>query len=129
MSSTNYRRWTYPDLRRAAAEVESGRTWPDVAADYGVSGATLRTCVRRYGLACDRSPRPAREHPEVRQVVRALALRNAERLSWSIIAERVGWARQPQSLARACQRHTARHGGDLYAGNPRVRRSKWDAPC
>lgn len=119
------RTWTYPELRRAVAEVESGRTWPEVAADFGANLDTLRTVVRNHGLRPDLSKRPPKEHPEVSQVVRALALRNRERLSWSIIASRVGWTRKPQSLSRACHRHTARHGGKVYDGRPDTRRTKW----
>jgi len=119
------RTWTYPELRRVVAAIESGKTWPAVAAEVGANLDTLRTVVSNHGMRPDLSKRPPREHPAEAKVVRALALRNRERLSWPMIAERVEWGSKPQSLARACRRHIDRHGGKVHAGNPDTRRTKW----
>ena len=106
-------RWTMPMLRRAVAAVESGRTWDDVAADFGVMSATLRKTLRRYGFWPDASKRAPTQHPQESQLVRAIELRRGSRMSWPAIANAVGWTRAAESLSRAAHRRARRDGTDL----------------
>lgn len=99
--------WTLPKLRRAVSEVESGRTWDDVAADYGVMSATLRRVLRHYKVWPDEAKRQARPHPQEQQLVRAMRLRSETSRSWPFIAKVVGWEGLPASLARAAQRRSS----------------------
>lgn len=106
-------RWTLPMLRRAVAAVESGRTWDDVAADFGVLSATLRRTMRRYGFWPDAAKRAPKRHPQEMQLVRAVKLRRGSRMSWPVIANAIGWTGAPESLSRAAHRRARREGIDL----------------
>jgi len=119
------RQWTFPELYDAARAIESGRTWDEVGADYGVSGSTVRTLLGRHRVEYDMSKRPPKEHPDEDKIVAAIAHRNRDGVSWSIAAERVGWTKSTQALRVAALRSCKRHGGAVAAGMPGVRRSRW----
>lgn len=118
------REWTYPELRDIVAEVEGGRTWDEAAAPYGVSGHTARTLVRRHNIPYDLSKRPTPEHKRADLVLRAIALRNTEELSWPIITDRVGWPGSPEGLRQAAVRYCRAHGHTLRRGYPDQRRTR-----
>lgn len=119
------RNWTFPELYKAARDVESGKTWREVAADLGCNEHTLRSTLRAHGVEYDLGKRPKREHPQADKLREAIRIRNTEHLSWGLIAERVGWTLQRQSLQKACARHCRDHGWNVAKGMPRARRTKW----
>ena len=98
--------WTYKELREAADFFAAGETWKQVGSRYGVSGSCVRTLIRRHGITIpERTPRRL---PTDRGdlLFRAASIRNIEGLSWSLVAERVGWGKSPQALYKAVQRHS-----------------------
>lgn len=100
-------------LRRAVASVEAGRTWDDVAADFGVMSATLRKTLRRYGFWPDDEKRAPKQHPQESRLMRAISLRRRARMSWPAIADAIAWSGAAESLARAAHRRAERDGLDL----------------
>jgi transposase-like protein len=119
------RRWTFPELYQAARDVESGKTWREVADALNCNEATLRSTLRAHGVEYDLRKRPPKEHPRADMLREAIRLRNTERLSWGLIARRIGWPHQPQSLKKAVSRHCEAHGWNYTKGMPEVRLTKW----
>ena len=121
MSASKRRTWTLQELRAAASFFAAGETWEQVGSRYGVSGSCVRTLIRKNGICIpDRKARriaPDRAH----KLFLAAAIRNTEGLSWSLVAERVGWEKSPQALYKAVKRHD---GIRFKAGYPDQRRPR-----
>lgn len=122
------REWTITEIKRAKQRVEGGETWDEVSADMGVHTNTLRKQVYRVVGKLDLSKRQHLKKNRDREklLLSAVALRNGERLSWSLIAERVGWAGDVEALRQAVRRYAKKHNLKLMLGLPAVRRTKWD---
>lgn len=122
------REWTITEIKRAKQRVEAGETWDEVSADMGVHTNTLRKQVYRVAGKLDLSKRQHLKKNRDREklLLSAVALRNGERLSWSLIAERVGWSGDVEALRQAVRRYAKKHGLKLTLGLPAVRRTKWD---
>lgn len=109
MSASKRREWTYRELNEAADFFAAGETWKQVGSRYGVSGGCVRTLIRRHGITIpERTPRPP-PSDRMHTLYLAAAIRNTEGLSWSLIAERVGWEKSPQALYKAVQRRNLRY--------------------
>jgi transposase len=83
-----------------------------VGARWEVSGSCVRTLIRRYRVPIpERVPKCHRTAPCARTqlLYRAIAIRNTEGLSWSIIADRVGWEKSAQALYAAVKRSGIRY--------------------
>lgn len=122
------RTWTYPQLRDAAERFAAGESWESIGKSYGVAGNVVRCSVNQRGLKIERdeSFRPKRKTDKDNQLyLKAIALRNTEGLSWSLIAERVGWKKRPHTLSRLCYRFVEEGGGKVARGFPKKRKSKW----
>lgn len=120
MSASERRTWTRQELRDAAAAYAKGETWGAVGARYGVSGSCVRTLIRRYSIPVpERVPyEPTSERAQL--LYRAAALKNTEGLSWTLVAERVGWEKSPQALYVAVKRY----GINYTEGYPSKRRPR-----
>ena len=119
------RTWTLPELRAVVAAVEAGQTWDEAAKPYGVTGHAARVRCAKQGLRPDLSKRPRREHPRADLVLQAIRCRNVDGLSWSLVAQAVGWPSSPEALRQAVYRYTARHGGKARQGRADTCRTKW----
>lgn len=119
------RTWTLPELREARDAWVAGEAWPDVGARYGVSASTIRTQVVRHLGKPRRQRRPP--PPDEATLLEAIRIRNTERLSWSLIAQRVGYSRPGGTLHIVCTRYANRHKMTVYKGMPDARRTRWDA--
>ncbi len=105
MLASKRREWTYKELREAADFFAAGESWEQVGSRYGVSGSCVRTLIRRHGVTIpERNPyRISSDRAHV--LFLAASIRNIEGLSWSLVAERVGWEKSPQALYKAVKRH------------------------
>ena len=112
------RTWTYPELRRVVAAIESGRTWAEVAADYGRSASTLCELVQRHNVPYDLSKRPPTVYKRANLVRRAIVFRSTEGASWAATADHVGWPRSVAALRKAAQCYMRRHGGTVSTRAP-----------
>jgi len=128
MSPTKTRRarrtWTLPELREAKAAFERGETWPSIGARYGVAPSTVRSQVTsQLGKPRRRNRPPPCDEATTLQAMR---IRNTERLSWTLVRERVGYTGTAENLRIKCVRYSKRHKMQLFQGWPDVRLTKWD---
>lgn len=114
-------RWSMATARAIRADLESGhdRTWATVAAEHGMSVPTLYDRLRVRGMLPDMAKRPQREHPQDGKVIRAIAIRNTEGLTWAAIAPRVGWVGTLVLLRVRVSRYAKRHGVEVAIVYPR----------
>lgn len=121
------RTWTLPELRRCVAEYEGGDTWVTVGARRGLTGDAMRDTVTKRGIPYrSRLNRRNRAVPHEAELLEAIRIRNTEDLSWSLIAERVGWPLTVDALRLGCTRYVARKGGGVAQGRAGTVRSRWD---
>jgi len=115
------RRWSMATARAIRDDLESGhdRTWAAVAAEHGMSVPTLYDRLRVRGMLPDMAKRPQREHPQDGKVIRAIAIRNTEGITWAAIAPRVGWVWTLGLLRTRVSRYARRYGVEVVNINPR----------
>jgi hypothetical protein len=81
--------------------------------------------VKRHGLRQERQckvPRPSDRHVPV--ILQAIALRNRDAMSWSTIAEAVGWDQSWNYLRTLCVRYGVEHRSKVRTGYPESRKAR-----
>ena len=107
-----HRKWKLTDLQEVKQRVLDGGTLVAEARRMQVPEATLRDAMARL---VGKPQRDRRAFSREALLLRAIALRNEQHLSWPAITTRVGYPHKPDTLGRECMRYARAHDHFLFS--------------